>query len=188
MPSNEDLVFIARIAEQAERYEEMVENMKIVVKSGHDLSVEERNLLSVAYRNVISARRASLRVVSFLEEKDKHKGSQGHLKLIQDYRAKIESELTSICREILEIIATSLIPTAKDAESKVFYYKLKGDYLRYLAEFLYGEERKTIADESLGSYESAVEIATDQFDPTHHARLGLALNFSVFYYEILNFS
>merc|ERR1712000_93637 len=59
----EDAVYLAKLAEQAERYEEMVENMKIVASEDRDVSVEERNLLSVAYKNVIGARRASWRIV-----------------------------------------------------------------------------------------------------------------------------
>ena len=67
--SREDSVFLTKLAEQAERYEEMVENMKDVASAGQELSVEERNLLSVAYKNVIGARRASWRIVSSIEQK-----------------------------------------------------------------------------------------------------------------------
>ena len=67
--SREDSVYLAKLAEQAERYEEMVENMKAVASSGQELSVEERNLLSVAYKNVIGARRASWRIVSSIEQR-----------------------------------------------------------------------------------------------------------------------
>ncbi len=50
---------MAKLAEQAERYDEMVEAMKAVATTDVELTVEERNLLSVAYKNVIGARRAS---------------------------------------------------------------------------------------------------------------------------------
>jgi 14-3-3 protein epsilon len=75
-------------AEQAERYDEMVEEMKKVAKMVHDqeLSVEERNLLSVAYKNVIGARRASWRIISSIEQKEESKGNEEHVARIKKYR------------------------------------------------------------------------------------------------------
>jgi len=182
----EDSVYLAKLAEQAERYEEMVENMKAVTSLGEELSVEERNLLSVAYKNVIGARRASWRIVSSIEQKEESKGNDVQVGLIKEYRQKIEAELAKICEDILEVLAKHLIPSAQSGESKVFYYKMKADYHRYLAEFATGDRRKESADQSLESYQSASEIAGVELPPTHPIRLGLALNFSVFYYEILN--
>lgn len=184
--TREDSVYLAKLAEQAERYEEMVENMKAVASSGQELSVEERNLLSVAYKNVIGARRASWRIVSSIEQKEEQKGNETQAKLIRDYRSKIETELSNICDDILNVLTQHLIPTAQSGESKVFYYKMKGDYHRYLAEFAVAENRKDAADASLNAYQSASEVAVTELPPTHPIRLGLALNFSVFYYEILN--
>lgn len=187
--SRENSVYLAKLAEQAERYEEMVENMKAVATSGQELSVEERNLLSVAYKNVIGALRASWRIVSSIEqngEVKKTSSASAHLGLIKEYREKLEAELADICKDILEILAKDLIPAATTGESKVFYYKMKGDYHRYLAEFSSGEKRSEIAAESLESYESASKIASEELLSTHPIRLGLALNFSVFYYEIMN--
>lgn len=184
--SREDSVYLAKLAEQAERYEEMVENMKAVASSGQELSIEERNLLSVAYKNVIGARRASWRIVSSIEQKEEQKGNESQVKLIRDYRSKIELELTNICDDILNVLNEHLIPTAQSGESKVFYYKMKGDYHRYLAEFAVGDKRKAAADASLEAYKAASEVAVTELPPTHPIRLGLALNFSVFYYEILN--
>ena len=233
----EDSVYLAKLAEQAERYEgmsrrvdiirstldtlgppltatpEMVENMKNVASVGQELSVEERNLLSVAYKNVIGARRASWRIVTSIEQKEEAKGNSSQVGLIKEYREKIENELAKICEDILDVLDKHLIPAAQSGESKVFYHKMcvsacfrkplcvvgrrlltlcaprpcrKGDYHRYLAEFATGDKRKDSAEKSLEAYKKATEVAQTDLAPTHPIRLGLALNFSVFYYEILN--
>lgn len=180
---------MAKLAEQAERYEEMVDFMEkvVTVADGDEMTVEERNLLSVAYKNVIGARRASWRIVSSIEQKEESRGNEEHVSTIRSYRSKIESELSSICDGILKLLDTKLIPaSASSADSKVFYLKMKGDYHRYLAEFKTGSDRKEAAESTLSAYKAAQDIATADLPPTHPIRLGLALNFSVFYYEILN--
>jgi len=182
----ESNVYVAKLSEQAERYDEMVESMKKVANLDVELTVEERNLLSVAYKNVIGARRASWRIISSIEQKEETKGNEGHVKLIKDYLKKVENELSSICKDILSVLDNHLIPSATNGESKVFYYKMKGDYHRYLAEFAQGDPRKESAEHSQNAYKAATDIAVTELPPTHPIRLGLALNYSVFNYEILN--
>lgn len=185
MSNREDNVYKAKLAEQAERYDEMVEEMKAVAAMDVELTVEERNLLSVAYKNVIGARRASWRVISSIEQKEEGKGADEKLEMIKSYRTAVEKELKEICSDILGLLDKHLIPTASAGESKVFFYKMKGDYHRYVAEFAPGNERKEAAENSLVAYKAASDIAMTELPPTHPIRLGLALNFSVFYYEIL---
>ena len=138
----ENNVYLAKLAEQAERYEgrlnsplcgsiiadlyatEMVECMKNVASADQELSVEERNLLSVAYKNVIGARRASWRIVTSIEQKEESKGNEGQVGLIKEYRQKIEAELAKICEDILEVLDEHLIKSAQSGESKVFYHKM----------------------------------------------------------------
>lgn len=186
MADRDENVYKAKLAEQAERYDEMVESMKKVASLDLELSVEERNLLSVAYKNVIGARRASWRIISSIEQKEENKGAEDKLEMIRQYRAQVEKELRDICSDILTVLDKHLIPCASSGESKVFYYKMKGDYHRYLAEFATGNDRKEAAENSLVAYKAASDIAMTELPPTHPIRLGLALNFSVFYYEILN--
>ncbi|EXB78110.1 14-3-3-like protein D [Morus notabilis] len=182
----ESFVYVAKLAEQAERYDEMVDAMKKVAKLDLELTVEERNLLSVGYKNVVGSRRASWRILSSIEQKEEAKGNEVHAKRIKEYRQKVESELSSICSDIMNVIDEHLIPSATAGESTVFYYKMKGDYYRYLAEFKFGDEKKEAAEQSRKAYETATTTAEAELPPTHPIRLGLALNFSVFYYEILN--
>ncbi|RWV93189.1 hypothetical protein GW17_00044375 [Ensete ventricosum] len=120
----ESHVYMAKLAEQAERYDEMAESMKKVATLDVELTAEERNLLSVGYKNVIGARRASWRIMSSIEQKEESKGNEQNVKLIKGYRQKIEEELTQMCDDILAIIDQHLIPFSSSVESKVFYAKM----------------------------------------------------------------
>ncbi|VAH33133.1 unnamed protein product [Triticum turgidum subsp. durum] len=167
--SREENVYMAKLAEQAERYEEMVEFMEKVAKTvdSEELTVEER-------------------IISSIEQKEESRGNEDRVTLIKEYRGKIETELSKICDGILKLLETHLVPSSTAPESKVFYLKMKGDYYRYLAEFKSGPERKDAAENTMVAYKAAQDIALAELAPTHPIRLGLALNFSVFYYEILN--
>jgi len=180
----EENVYMAKLAEQAERYEEMVEYMKqVAMASEIDLSLEERNLLSVAYKNVVGARRASLRIIGSIENKEKSKADGGKSALIMAYKSKVEDELNSICKDILDLLDKSLIKDTLESEPKVFYQKMMADYYRYLAEFATGGAKEDHAKSANDSYTKATDAAKG-LAPTHPIRLGLALNFSVFLYEV----
>lgn len=179
----------AKLAEQAERYDDMAAAMKrVTVKfcgdADGELSNEERNLLSVAYKNVVGARRSSWRVISAIEQKSE--SNEARSEQAKKYRVTIEQELKDICTEVLDLLTTHLVPNSFNAESKVFYLKMKGDYYRYLAEVAEGADRDAIVDNSEKAYRDAFDISKAEMPPTHPIRLGLALNFSVFFYEIKN--
>ncbi|KAK9181981.1 hypothetical protein WN944_025122 [Citrus x changshan-huyou] len=106
---------MVKFAEQVQRYEEMIQYMKKFIASastGEELIVKERNLLFVAYKNVISARRASWRIVSSIEQKEESRGNYYHVSMIKEYRSKIEAELTEICGGILKLLDQKLVPAA----------------------------------------------------------------------------
>jgi len=182
-----DAVYMAKLAEQAERYDEMVEYMKEVVKSGRQLTLEERNLLSVAYKNVVGARRASLRIIGSIKIKEENYDAGGcaeNVIAVKAYQAKVEEELNNICQDILDLLETYLINEDESPEPKVFYHKMKADYYRYLAEFATGSSRDDFSNSADSAYRAATDVATTCLAPTHPIRLGLALNFSVFMYEV----
>lgn len=183
-PTREDLVTLAKFGEQAERYEDMAKNMSEVVKmGGKTLSSEERNFLSVAYKNVVGAKRSSWRTISSIEAKNS--GDERKQNCCKCYKEKIECELKKICGEVLNILDEHLLKDCdsdeKENESKVFYLKMKGDYYRYLAEV----KDEGNVEKSEEAYIQAM-AAAGALGTTHPIRLGLALNFSVFYYEIMN--
>jgi len=175
------LVFMARTAETAERYEDMCKIMRdLVVFIGHnnqELTVEERNLLSVAYKNVIGSRRAAWRTLNAGVDEGKFDD------LVVAYRKQVEGELSDVCLDVLDLLEHTLVKNnEKENEAKVFYLKMTGDYYRYLAEFV---TDKSYENKAAEFYKQAQEISLKVLDATHPIRLGLALNYSVCFYEIL---
>lgn len=188
--SDNELVEKAKLAEQAERYDDMVQYMKELTKMGEKLSDEQRNLLSVAFKNVVGARRSAWRIISSIEQKAADKDTKSPAAdLAKEYRQEIEKELEDRCGEVLDLINDYLIKTASETanptEATVFYLKMKGDYYRYLVEVTTGDKRKELAEKSNEAYKAATEAAQG-LASTHPIKLGLALNYSVFHYEIMN--
>ena len=97
--SKDELVQKAKLAEQAERYDDMAQAMKKVTELGAELTNEERNLLSVAFKNVVGARRSSWRVISSIEQKTE--GNERKQAMAKEYREKVERELRDICKDVL---------------------------------------------------------------------------------------
>merc|ERR1712056_85105 len=109
-----------------------------VGKVGEDLTVEERNLLSVAYKNAVGSRRAAWRIITSVSQKEESKGNGENAKWAKEYCGKVEKELQEICDTILGILDENLIGKASTGEAKVFFQKMKADYYRYIAEFTDG--------------------------------------------------
>jgi len=184
--SRDDNIFMAKICEQTERFEDMVGYMKLVALGDQELSVEERNLLSVAYKNAIGNHRTAWRALTSIETKEEAKASK-QLPLLREYKTKIEGELNKFCNDILDVLDKKLIPGSEaNKEANVFYLKMKGDYFRYISEYATGELHSKASDSALQAYQAATDVANANLKTTHPIRLGLALNFSVFNYEVMN--
>lgn len=204
------MLYKAQLCEQSGRYDDMVIIMNELCKTYNDLVVEERDMLSCAYKNVIGSRRTSWRILNeFLQNKtdincnntspkvkitkpseddgSSAATSQPSIHAIKSFLRTIESELSIHCNNIIDILTNRLISSVSSTgESRVFYYKMKGDYIRYLCEVQSSPaERKEKSNESLLAYKTASEKAMIELPPTHPVRLGLMLNFSVFYYDIM---
>ena len=185
--SREELIFMAKLCENTERFEDMLEYMKKVANLDQELSNDERNLLSVAYKNTVGSRRTAWRALTSIEAKEEAKSSK-YLPLLRDYKDKIEKELNTYCEDVISVLENKLISsTAEESyDARVFYLKMKGDYYRYIAEYATAEQHQKAADNALEAYNKATEVAEKDLKTTHPIRLGLALNFSVFHYEVMN--
>jgi 14-3-3 protein epsilon len=132
----EEQFYLARVAEHCERYEDMIDFLKVLQeKDDEDLTVDERNLLSVAYKNAISERRTAWRAFTSIGQNKKY---EKYIMSIDDYKEKVVSEMQNICDQVVKVIDDHFLKKAKEAESKVFFYKMKADYFRYMAEVTTG--------------------------------------------------
>jgi 14-3-3 protein epsilon len=182
----EKQVYLAMLAEQCNRFEDMMEFLEEMVKGKKDdLSSDERNLLSIAYKNTISLRRQAIRTLLAYEMKEKKRDESLYLNYIREYKEKVEKELEDLCLKIIKNIDTYLIARSADNEAKVFYHKMIADYYRYIAENVSGDAKKNYSDLSKKSYEEATKYAKE-LPISNPIKLGLALNYSVFFYEVYN--
>ena len=180
--SREEYVYLAKLYERAERFPDMVKAINKFVEIEPKLTKDERNILSAGYKNIISGKRGSWRLLNSLLKKEEKNSNQANY--IKEIKQKVESELNEICQNIQQVIDKYLIPNATDSETKVFFMKLKGDYFRYKCEYAVGDQFDDACAKAEKVYKEASEIANKEIPITNSTRLGLALNFSVFYHEI----
>ena len=175
-------IFLARVAEQADRFEDMFKHLKNAIKNkNEDFSSEERNLLSVGFKNLIASRRTALRNIAAIAQNPKY----AHFaEALERYRTKIQDELYKQCVDITSTIEDHVLPNWEGKpESKSFFYKMIADYYRYIAESAKGDKLQEVSDKALDYYSKATDEA-DGLESYSPIKLGLALNFSVFYFEV----
>jgi 14-3-3 protein epsilon len=180
----EEKIFLARVAEQAERFEDMVGFLKdaIDVKSGEDFTTDERNQLSVGFKNLIGSERGAIRTIGAIEQNPKY---QKYDTALQAYKKKIQLELYNKCMDIVKTVESKCIGLAANDESKAFFQKMVGDYYRYVAESATADKLEEVKTGALNGYTKADELSKN-LNACNPIRLGLALNFSVFHYEVMN--
>ena len=181
--TREEYVFLAKLYQKAERFPDMVKSINKFVELDPKLTKDERNVLCAGYKNIISDKRASWRLLNSMEKKEEKKNSSqtSNIRLV---KKNIEKELNDICDEVQMIIDKYLVPNATDSETKVFFLKLKGDYYRYKCEFATGKDFDDACSKAEKVYKEAYDIANKDIPISSSTRLGLALNYSVFFYEI----
>ena len=178
--SLEEQIFLARVAEQAERFEDMVDFLSDVLETkGADVTSDERNLLSVAFKNLISSKRTACRTIAAIEQNPKYSKFGDALNV---YKQTIETGLQADCQRVIDIINAKVLSKACDGEAKAFFVKMVGDYYRYIAENAKDAKLEEVKAKAKAAYEEAngMDLA-----PCNPIKLGLALNYSVFNYEVL---
>ena len=196
--TRDELVFLTKINIRASRYEEAVNYAVEFVKLKPVLSSEERNTVSNAFKSLLLLKRTSLKYLTQVfkledqkiqrkeikENKEKFSQIENNLICIEQILSRVEDEYYALIELMLDIIDNLLLPNSKKEEAQVFYMKLKGDYYRYRAEFQ--NDNEDSVDLAEKAYNDAYMLSEDSLPITSLTRLGLALNFSIFYYEQKN--
>ena len=181
---NEKKIYLAMLSEQCERYTDMIRYLEeLITIKKEELNFDERNLLSIAYKNYISEIRNAIRVIMAYENKESTRGDSPYLPFIIEYKDKIRQELEKECVKICNNIENKIKPKLTSKETKVFFGKMKGDYYRYIAENTEGDVKKKYSDLALNTYNETVAEANN-LNYKNSEKLGLLLNLSVYYYEV----
>ena len=181
--TREEYVYLSKLYERAERYEDMVSVINKFIEITPKLTKDERNILSAGYKNILSDKRASWRLLNSMERKEaKKKPSQ--IPHIKEIKSHIESELKKIFDNMHNLIDKYLLPNAEDPESKVFYLRLKGDHYRYLCEISKDKDLEKAIEKAEKTYKEAYEISVKELPFINSTRVGLCLNMALFLYEI----
>nr|AFZ78829.1 14-3-3 protein [Coptotermes formosanus] len=175
--------FMARVADQAERHTDVVTIIKSIIDIG-PLTEEERNLLSVAYKALTGNRRTAIRTVNAFIEDPSLQPQAEKISKLKELKNVLLKELDDYCKEIISLVDSKLLPQSSEPITKVFYEKLKADYFRYSVEFKEGSDKQAGSEKAKSSYKAALDIANENLSKANPQFLGLALNYSVFLYEI----
>lgn len=179
--SIKDIIFMARVADQAERYDDMIDFLiQIIENKETELTSDERNLFSVGFKNYINSSRTAWRTIEAIEKSDKY--SQ-YANECSRYKMQVLRELETKCKKVIYIIKDLILPKSSEIEARTFYLKMIGDYYRYIGENARGDALIEASEKAVDYYLQAQAVSRDM-KPFHVTRLSLVLNLSVFYYEV----
>lgn len=158
----------------------MIPLMKQVLSISPRLNMEERNLLSRAYHDLIVRLRTEIATIEpylgFADTPEKQTA-------VQTLIDRIRAELHSIVADVVKITDEILIPASETSHDHIFYNKLKADYFRYDAEFQIQDLKQEAIQNAATCYERALHLA-DELDIINPMRLGLILNYCVFLVDV----
>jgi hypothetical protein len=181
------LLFLAETSGHIERYDDLINYLEVAMKEfpDHELSKHERNLLACGFKNIITNPRISLRL---LQKALSKKENSEAIPFLLSYKREVEMELFEICERVITMVERELKnpQITLSPEATVFYLKSKADFLRYKTECQSGILFIESARDAHQTYSRATKIAKQSMSPTDDAALGLALNYAVFFYDILH--
>ena len=182
--TRDEYIYLSKLYEKAERYPDMLKAIRKMIELNPKLKKEECDILSTGYKNMITDKRNSWRILHSMERREKKNKKSKIIKSIIEIKSHIEKEIRDVCAEIQILLDKYLIPNVEEYENEVYLYKLKADYFRYICEFAKEKEYEDNLKNSENFYEKAYNISIKNLPINNCTRVGLALNYAIFLYEV----
>ena len=179
-------IFLAQLLEQCNCPKESRKLLITELKCREtNFNIDERILFTSVNKKILLGIRDTLLRIEVWEKECQRKNKHHHLNYLKEYKKYIYNELAKFCEETISLVDEFLLKRSVDDESKVFYLKMKADYYRYMTEYAEEEAKRKIVVKSQKAYDEAFELSK-KIPIFSYTRLGLILNFAVFYHETLN--
>ena len=182
--TRDEYIYLSKLYEKAERYPDMLKAIRKMIELNPKLKKEECDILSTGYKNMITDKRNSWRILHSMERREKKNKKSKIIKNILEIKSHIEKEIRDVCNELQILLDKYLIPNVEEHEIEVYLYKLKADYYRYICEFAGEKEYEDNLKNSENFYEKAYNISNKNLPVNNCTRVGLALNYAIFLYEV----
>jgi 14-3-3 protein epsilon len=179
--------YLAMLAEQCGRLDDMMEFLDIIIQdqTKFEINDEERDLIISSYKKNISQRKVSLNTIQAYQLREMKKEYSPYLSYIREYKKRVESEMGQLCKKINGNIDNLILPKIHDGESKIMILLLKAYSYRQIVQISEGNSKLLFLDYVSNTYHEAERLA-EKLNPSNPKRLQLALDLSIFTYEVLN--
>lgn len=160
--------------------------LKNLSENQSELTLDDINAISRICKGKMDSIRKAWKTIYLAEQKERGKGRDDRSAPLLEFRKKIEVEITSISKEVIDIIQKSLINRTTDTSLRGLLFRMVGDYWRYLTEIQRGYDRRESTGKALSAYQEAEDLIVACCGPASAIRLSLMLNMAVFKFEILS--
>ena len=178
------LIYTTFVAEQCAFYDDMLFFIENYLKNNNiPLDSDYRNLFSLACKNYTKSYREAVIKIDAYINKEKRKANSQYLSYLIEYNTIVEKKLYEKCKGIVNFINNNTHNNNYDDEGKTIFYKMMGDYNKYVCEAQTFKTKNNI-DEVNKYYNESLTISNNLpiYSPN---KLGLLLNMTVFYWDIL---
>ncbi|OHS93807.1 14-3-3 protein [Tritrichomonas foetus] len=172
--------FLARVYHTAGLTTKAADEVSKLAVTRETLTPEDEATVSVVTKSRVDQLRRARRIICVVEEREENKGKVNRVIALRGFKSKIEEELAGLLTQFISSIDNAFLSHPTSEPSRILFLKMKADYCRYLAEI-----QRMQVQQVQAAYVAAYEAARTSLGPAHPLRTGIALNYSVFHYEIV---